>query len=69
MTAHTLFWYFVNSYESSNFSKTEAFISTKLAKFFTLITLKIWEVEVPETVQEIADHETDDIHKVGGFLS
>ena len=63
MTTHTLFLYFVNSYESSNFSKSEAMISMKMSKMFTYMTFKLWEIDVPETVQRIADHPTDDISK------
>ena len=63
VTTHTLFLYFVNSFESSNFSKTEAIISLKLSKVFNYVTLKLWEIDTPETVQRIADHPTDEIHK------
>ena len=55
--------YHVNSYESKNFSKTEAKVSIGLSKFFNVMTFKIWKINVPEKVQEIADHEGDEIHK------
>ena len=58
-----LFLYHVNSYESRNFSKTEARISMYIAKFFTYITFKLWEVDVPPKVMEIIEHEGDEIHK------
>ena len=45
---HTLFLYHVNSYESRNFSKSEAKVSMGLSKMFTFMTFKIWEVDVPE---------------------
>ena len=48
VTTHTLFIYHVNSYESKNFSKSEAKISVGLSKMFTFMTFKIWEVDVPE---------------------
>ena len=48
VTTHTLFIYHVNSYESKNFSKSEAKISVGLSKMFTYMTFKIWEVDVPE---------------------
>ena len=63
MTTHTLFLYFVNSFESANFSKTEAVISLKLSKAFNVMTLKLWEIDPPETVLRIANHPTDEIHK------
>ena len=34
-----------------------------MAKFFTHITFKIWEVDVPPKVMEIIEHEGDEIHK------
>ena len=55
--------YHVNSYESGNFSKSEAKISMYMAKFFTYITFKLWEVDVPPKVMEIIEHEGDDVHK------
>ena len=63
ITTYTLFLYHLNSYETKNFSRTEAKISRFLAKCFTLITCYLWEVEVPETVDEIADDPEDNIHK------
>ena len=87
MTTHTLFLYHVNSYESQNFSKSEAKVSVGLSKFFNLCTFKMWEIDVPPKawdwrgsfvsrpfalkyhveslpkVQEIIDHEGDEVHK------
>ena len=63
VTTHTLFLYHVNSYESGNFSKSEAKACMYLAKFFTLMTCKLWEIEVPEKVREIVEHEGDELHK------
>ena len=34
-----------------------------MAKGFSYITFKIWEVDVPPKVMEIIEHEGDDIHK------
>ena len=34
-----------------------------MAKFFTYITFKLWEVDVPPKVMEIIEHEGDDLHK------
>ena len=55
--------YHVNSYESGNFSKSEAKICMYMAKGFSYMTFKIWEVDVPPKVMEIIEHEGDDIHK------
>merc|ERR1739838_1230648 len=63
VTTHTLFLYHVNSYESQNFSKSEAKVSVGLSKMFTFMTFKIWEIDVPPKVQEIVDHEGDEVHK------
>ena len=63
ITTYTLFLYHLNSYETKNFSRTEAKISRFLAKCFTLMTCYLWEVEVPETVDEIAEDPLDNIHK------
>ena len=62
-TTYTLFLYHLNSYETKNFSRTEAKISRFLAKCFSLMTCYMWKVEVPETVDEIADDPDDNIHK------
>ena len=58
-----MFLYHVNSYESRNFSKTEAKISMNMAKFLNCITFKLWEIEVPSKVIEIVRHEGDELHK------
>ena len=34
-----------------------------MAKFFTYISFKLWEVDVPPKVMEIIEHEGDEIHK------
>ena len=34
-----------------------------MAKFFTHITFKVWEVDVPPKVMEIIEHDGDEIHK------
>ena len=62
-TTHTLFLYHVNSYESGNFSKSEAKVGMYLAKFFNCTTFGLWEIEVPPKVMEIVEHEGDEIHK------
>ena len=53
VTTHTLFLYHVNSYESENFSKSEASVSLVLAKLFNAITCGLWTINVPETVVKI----------------
>ena len=53
----------MNSYESKNFSKSEAVISVWMAKVFNVLSLGLWKLSVPSTIQKIADHPTDDIHK------
>ena len=53
----------MNSFESTTFSKTEAVISLKLSKVFNYFTFKPWEIDIPATVQKIADHPTDEIHR------
>ena len=63
ITTYTLFLYHLNSYETKNFSRREAQVSRFLAKCFNLMTFHLWEVEVPETVNEIADDTEDNIHK------
>ena len=35
----------------------------KMSKMFTYMTFKLWEIDVPDTVQRIVDHPTDDISK------
>ena len=55
--------YHVNSYESANFSKSEAKLCMYMAKGFSYITFKIWEVDVPPKVMEIIEHDGDDLHK------
>ena len=47
VSTHTLFLYHVNSYESINFSKTEARISRILAKIFNFLCFGLWEIETP----------------------
>merc|ERR1739838_1288584 len=63
VTTHTLFLYHVNSYESQNFSKSEASVSLVLAKLFNVITYGLWTIKVPETVVKIANHPTDYIQR------
>merc|ERR1711935_784874 len=55
--------YHVNSYESANFSKSEATVSIVISKLFNVISFGLWRIEVPETVTKIARHPTDNIHK------
>ena len=43
-----MFMYHVNSYESKNFSKTEAKISIGLTKLFNIMTFKVWKINVPQ---------------------
>ena len=62
ITTYTQFLYYLNSYETKKFSRTEAKVSRFLAKCFNLMTY-YWEVEVPETVNEIADDTEDNIHR------
>ena len=62
VSTHTLFLYHVNSYESINFSKTEAKISLIFAKYFNKVCFGLWRIEPPKCVLEIDGHETDDLH-------
>ena len=55
--------YHVNSYESRNFSKSEAKISMYMAKCFSYMTFKIWKVDVPPIVMKIIKHDDDELHK------
>ena len=34
-----------------------------MAKFFTYMSFKLWEVDVPPKVMEIIEHDGDEIHK------
>ena len=63
ITTYTHFLYYLNSYETKNFSRREAKVSRFLAKCFNFLTYYLWEVEVPETVNEIAEDTEDNIHK------
>ena len=47
VSTHTSFLYYVDSYESKNFSKTEAKVSCTLAKIFNVIGLNIWVIDIP----------------------
>ena len=38
-------------------------MSMYMAKFFTCITCKLWEVDLPPKVMEIIEHDGDFIHK------
>ena len=38
-------------------------MSVAMAKIFNMLSLGLWKLDVPSTVQKIADHPTDDIHK------
>ena len=62
VSTHTLFIYHVNSYESRNFSKSEARIALGLSRFFNAICCGVWEIEPPSLVIEITEHPTDDLH-------
>ena len=62
VSTHTLFLYHVNSYESKNFSKSEAKISLFLAKIFNRLSCGIWDIEPPQLVIDITQHPTDDLH-------
>ena len=63
ITTYTHFLYYLNSYETKNFSRREAQVSRFLAKCFNLMTCYLWEIEVPETVTNIAEDTEDNIHK------
>ena len=66
VSTHTLFLYHVNSYESKNFSRTEAKLSLLLARFCNALSCGLWEIEPPLYVLEISAHPTDDLHKKFG---
>ena len=55
ISTHTLFLYLCPEYEARNFSRTEARISRGIAKFFTKIACGMWDIDVPENTNTIAD--------------
>ena len=57
------FMYFSKMCFESVLPTRTLYTSMKMSKMFTYMTFKLWEIDVPETVQQIADHPTDDISK------
>ena len=55
ISTHTLFLYLCPEYEARNFSRTEARISRGIAKFFTKIACGMWNIDVPDNTNTIAD--------------
>ena len=55
ISTHTLFLYLCPEYEARNFSRTEARISRGIAKFFSKIACGMWDIDVPENTNTIAD--------------
>ena len=69
VTTYTLFFYHVNSYESENFSRSEAMVSFVLAKLFNALSCGLWRIKIPASVLTIANDETDTVHKeLNGFF-
>ena len=38
-------------------------MSVSIAKVFNVLSVGLWKLDVPATIQKIADHPTDDIHR------
>ena len=62
VSTYTLFLYHVNSYESKNFSRTEANLSLLFTRFCNSLSCGLWEIQPPHYVLEISAHPTDDLH-------
>ena len=62
VSTYTLFIYHCASYECKNFSRTEARISRGIANMLAKCACGLWEIEVPENTEKIAEHE-------GSFLN
>ena len=57
VSAYTLFIYHCACYECKNFSRTEAIISRGIANILAKCACGLWEIEVPENTEKIAEHE------------
>ena len=55
ISTHTLFLYHCPEYEARNFSRSEARISRGIAKVFTKLACGMWNIDVPENTNTIAD--------------
>ena len=55
ISTHTLFLYLCPEYEARNFSRTEARISRGIANFFTKLACGMWNIDVPDNTNTIAD--------------
>ena len=62
ISTHTLILHHVHSYESNNFSKTEATFALGMTRFLNAICCGMWVIEPPSTVVQIAQHSSDDLH-------
>ena len=55
ISTHTLFLYHCPEYEARNFDKTEARISRGIARFFTKMACGLWNIDIPENTNHIAE--------------
>ena len=62
VSAYTLFIYHCACYECKNFSRTEAIISRGIANILAKCACGLWEIEVPENTEKIAEHEGSFFH-------
>ena len=53
MTTYTLFIYHIKTYESKNFSKFEAKLSVGLSNLLNVLSLKLWEIDAPQTAWDL----------------